>query len=257
VIKIGYRAIPQHGEWAPMRASWVEAEKLGVESLWTWDHFFPLTSPVNGKHFECWTVLAAMAESTQRAEIGALVTCNSYRNPSLLADMARTVDHISNGRLILGIGSGWNRHDYDEYGYEFGTVGSRLRDLERALPVIKDRWTKLNPPPTRRIPILIGGRGEKVTLRLVAEHADAWHAFGPAAEMRRLSGVLEDWCERVGRDPSEIERSTSIRHENIDEIDEIADAGFTHLIASAEGPDYDLGLLHDVLAWRAKRSDPA
>jgi probable F420-dependent oxidoreductase len=237
-----------------MRASWIEAESLGVESLWTWDHFFPLTAPTDGKHFECWTVLAAMGESTQRAEIGALVTCNSYRNPSLLADMARTVDHISNGRLILGIGSGWNRHDYDEYGYEYGTVGSRLRDLDRALPVIKDRWAKLNPPPTRRIPIMIGGRGEKITLRLVAEHADAWHAFGPPAEMRRLSGVLEDWCERVGRDPSEIERSTSIRPENVHEIDELADAGFTHLIASAEGPDYDLSLLHDVLAWREERS---
>jgi probable F420-dependent oxidoreductase len=253
VIRIGYRAIPQHGDYRAMRASWLEAERLGVESLWTWDHFFPLSGDRDGKHFECWTVLAAMAEATERPEIGALVTCNSYRNPNLLADMARTVDHVSGGRLVLGIGSGWAQRDYNEYGYAFGTTPSRLRELERALPVIKERWAKLNPPPTRRIPILIGGRGEKVTLRLVAQHADAWHAFGPAAEMRRLAGVLESWCERVGRDPGEIERSTSIRPENAHELDALVEAGFTHLIVSAEGPDYDLSLLRDVLSWREGR----
>jgi probable F420-dependent oxidoreductase len=240
-----------------MREAWLEAERLGVESLWTWDHFFPLRGDPDGKHFECWTVLAALAEATERAEIGALVTCNSYRNPNLLADMARTVDHISGGRVVLGIGAGWFERDYEEYGYEFGTVGGRLRALDRDLPVIKERWSVLNPPPVRRIPIVVGGRGEKVTLRIAAQHADIWHGFGDVETMRHLNGVLDGWCEKLGRDPTGIERCTSIGATNVDDIDALLEAGITHFVVSADGPDYDLGLLHDVLAWRTSRRQAA
>jgi len=253
VIRIGYRSLPQHGDWRDMRAAWLEAERLGVESLWTWDHFFPLRGDPDGKHFECWTVLAALAEATERAEIGALVTCNSYRNPNLLADMARTVDHISSGRLIFGLGAGWFQRDYDEYGFEFDTVGNRLRALDRDLPIIKDRWQRLNPPPMRQIPICVGGRGEKVTLRITAQHADLWHGFGDVETMRHLNGVLDAWCEKLDRNPAEIERCTSLTAQNVDDIDGLVDAGCTHLVVSADGPDYKLDLLHDVLAWRDSR----
>jgi probable F420-dependent oxidoreductase len=235
-----------------MKRAWIESDALGVDRIYNWDHFFPLSGARNGKHFESLTVQAAMAALTKRAEISSLVICNSYRNPNLLADMARTIDHISGGRFMLGIGSGWFQTDYDEYGYEFGTAGSRLRDLARALPIIKARWERLNPPPLRRIPILIGGGGEKVTLRIVAEHADVWHAFGDAETMKRKSDILDDWCAKVGRDPKEIQRSTTITRLTGEQHDADAflELGFTDFIVSVQGPDWDLAPLERALAWR-------
>ena len=144
-------------------------------------------------------MLAAWAEATSRVEIGALVTCNSYRNPELLADMARTVDHISDGRLILGIGSGWFQRDYDEYGYDFGTAGGRLADLAEALPAYRAAVGRAEPAADAPDPGAHRRGGERKTLRLVAQHADIWHGFGDVETLRRKSGVLDDWCAREGR----------------------------------------------------------
>jgi probable F420-dependent oxidoreductase len=198
-------------------------------------------------------MLGAWAEATSRVEIGALVTCNSYRNPELLADMARTVDHISGGRLILGIGAGWFQRDYDEYGYDFGTAGSRLADLAQALPRIRSRWTKLNPAPTRDIPILVGGGGEKKTLRYTAEHAQIWHSFGDVEVLRRKNAILDGHCRDVGRDPAEIERSIGVQKPPEQVGDALLAAGATLFTVGFGGPRHDMGLLKEWIAWRDDR----
>jgi probable F420-dependent oxidoreductase len=249
-LRIGLQLQPQHADYALIRDTVAAAEDAGVDIVFNWDHFFPLYGEPDGKHFECWTMLGAWAEATSRVEIGALVTCNSYRNPELLADMARTVDHISGGRLILGIGAGWFQRDYDEYGYDFGTAGSRLADLARALPRIRSRWTKLNPPPTRDIPILVGGGGEKKTLRYTAEHAQIWHSFGDVAGLERKTAILDGHCRDVGRDPAEIERSIGVQKPPDQVGDALLAAGATLFTVGFGGPRHDLGLLKEWIAWR-------
>ena len=252
-VRIAVQLQPQHADYSDLRRAVAKAEELGVDIVYNWDHFYPLNGAPEGKHLECWTMLGAWAEATERVELGALVTCNSYRNPELLADMARTVDHISDGRLILGIGAGWFQKDYDAYGYEFGTPGSRLTDLAQALPRIEKRLEKLNPPPTRKIPILIGGGGEKKTLRLVAKHADAWHMFGNLAAFKHKSAVLEGHCAAVGRDPSQITRSIGVNPAHPEIVEALVKAGAGELTVGLSGPDYDMGGLSELLAWRGSQ----
>lgn len=253
-VRIGVQLHPQHADYGQIRDALLRAEDLGVDVAFNWDHFFPLYGEPEGKHFECWTMLGAWAEQTSRIEIGALVTCNSYRNPELLADMARTVDHISGGRLILGIGAGWFEKDYDEYGYEFGTPGTRIADLAQAMPRIRSRWERLNPAPTRDIPVLIGGGGERKTLRIVAEHADVWHSFGGAATLRRKSTILDEHGAAVGRDTARlVERSIEVSAPPAEVADELLDAGATLFTLGLNGPDYDMSLVREWVAWRDAR----
>jgi len=245
-FRVGVQLHPQATTVEEMRAAWKAADALGVDSIWTWDHFYPLYGEPDAAHFEAWSLLAAMAVDTQQARLGLLVGCNSYRNADLLADMARTVDHLSGGRLYLGIGSGWFERDYDEYGYEFGTAVGRLRALGEALPRMKARLAKLNPPPVGSLPILIGGGGEKVTLRLVAEHADAWNTFGPPDTYAHKNAVLDRWCEELGRDPDTIERTVGIGAHEVDDVEAYLDAGATHLIVMTGHP-YDLAPVERLL----------
>ncbi len=249
-IRIGVQLHPQHADYQNLRDAVRAAEDAGVDIVFNWDHFYPLYGEPDGKHFECWTMLAAWAEQTERVEIGALVTCNSYRNPELLADMARTVDHISNGRLILGIGAGWFERDYSEYGYDFGTAGGRLAALGEALPRIETRLGKLHPAPTREIPILIGGGGERKTLKLTAQHASIWHGFGDAATLAHKKTVLDEWCAKVGREPEAIERSAGVDQPPAVVADDLLAAGVTLFTIGTNGPDYDLSLVKEWVAFR-------
>lgn len=253
--KVGVQFHPQHTTWESYKEAVVRAEALGVDSIWNWDHFYPLYGEPDGAHFECYSLLAATAVLTSRAHFGAMVTCNSYRNPNLLADMARTIDHISGGRFILGIGSGWFQRDYEEYGYEFGTAGKRLDYLGETLPLILARWGKLNPPPVNGvIPILIGGGGEKKTLRLTAQYADMWNLIAPPAEFARKNGILDEWCEKLGRDPKSIERTVVITDMKLlDRLNDFVPAGATHIILGL-GEHWDFNAVEKVLAWRQENA---
>jgi probable F420-dependent oxidoreductase len=246
-FKVGVQLQPQHCTIDELRSAWEAADALGVDTIFTWDHFFPLYGSADGSHFEGWSLLAAMAVTTQQARFGMLVTCNSYRNPELLADMARTVDQLSGGRLILGLGAGWFERDYAEYGYDFGTAPARLRALRDALPRIEARLGKLNPGAAGDLPVLIGGGGEKVTLKLVAKHAAMWNSFGPPETFARKSAILDEHCASIGRDPSEIERTAMIGAD--DDVDAWLDAGAQHLIIGIQTP-FDLDPIRRLLDLR-------
>ncbi len=251
-MKVGVQIHPQNTTMAALRAGWQGVDALGVDSLWTWDHFFP---PLYGRpdetHFEGWQILAAMAVTTTNvAQIGMLVTGGGYRNPDLLADMARTLDHLSGGRAVLGIGSGWMDKDEVEYGYPARTPAQRLDALAEALPRIRGRLGRLRPGPMGPLPILIGGNGERRTLRLVAQYADMWNGYGDAETIRAKNDVIDRWCTEVGRDPREIERTAWIDRADPDLMRSLVDAGADHLILGLRAP-YDLREVERLVAARA------
>jgi F420-dependent oxidoreductase-like protein len=196
----------------------VEAERAGFDALWLFDHFHTVPAPQQESVFECWTSMAALARDTSTIRLGQMVTCNSYRPPSLLTKMASCVDVLSHGRLILGIGAGWYEHEYLAYGYDYPDTPDRLRMLREALQVIKAMWMEQEatlegrfyrvrgainePKPLQKPhpPIWIGGAGEKVTLKLVAQYGDACNVGGDVATVRHKLDVLREHCDTVGRD---------------------------------------------------------
>ncbi len=203
-----------------------EAETLGYDSIWLFDHFHTVPTPTQEVTFECWTSTAALARDTKRVRIGQMVTCNGYRNPALLAKMASTVDTLSHGRLNLGIGAGWYEHEFLAYGYDFPDGPTRLRQLREAVQVILAMWTKdeavfegkyyqvrgaINQPKgvqKPHIPLLIGGGGEKVTLKIVAEYGDACNIGHLDNEgLEHKFTVLKKHCDEVGRDYNTLKRT--------------------------------------------------
>jgi probable F420-dependent oxidoreductase len=250
---------PDYRTW---RQAVLHAEELGADAIFGYDHFHkPFVQIVDGKpqleddqpdvnNFEGWTALASWGEITHRADIGLLVTGIPYRNPELVADMARTVDHISGGRLVLGLGAGWYPKDFMVYGYEYGSVRSRMDNFEDALARIKHRLAHLTPAPLRNIPILIGGGGEKRTIPVAAQYADIWHSFEPIDEFRRKDDLLRRIATDAGRDEAQIERAMAWTDAR--DADAFVDAGVT-LFTTEIHPDssgYDFGELTSMLAWR-------
>ncbi len=255
-IAVGAQIRPNHSSWAAMRDAWAEADSLGADSLWVFDHFYPIDGDPDGSSFECWTTLAAMSQATVHSRIGTLVSCYGYRNPDLLADMARTVDHASAGRLILGLGAGWLERDYREYGYPMPSGPTRIRELEAAIVRLKQRLERLDPPPIGPLPLLIGGLGEKLTMAVCARHGDLWNGWGAPAEIARLNAVLDGHCERAGRSPAEIERTVALFEPASDgAYDDYADAGADHLILVRNGPEYRIDELAGLVEWRDARVD--
>jgi F420-dependent oxidoreductase-like protein len=260
--RLGIKHSPQNTTLDDLRAVWRVADEAGFDHLWGFDHFNPIFSDVSGPILEGWTLLAAMAEATERARIGLMVTGNTYRHPGVLAKMAVTVDHLSGGRLEFGLGAAWAEIEHTMLGLPFYTVGQRIRRLGEACAVIRALWTSdepvdfdgryykltgaiANPKPVQRPypPIWIGGSGEKLTLRVVAEHADVWNVAGHLEDVVRKSRILDEHCAAVGRDPGEIRRSIQVFFNRDDPavtreaLEEYMAAGFTENVVVVSAPD--------------------
>lgn len=226
-MRVGALVWSQHTDWDALMRAGTQIEAAGFDHLWSWDHLLPIAGSPAGPIFEPFMTLAGWASVTRRVALGPMVAANTFRNPALLAKMATTLDHMSGGRAVLGLGAGWFEAEHRAYGLELGTVGDRLDRLDEAASVIRDlldgkpataagrhyavRELRNDPPPLqRRLPLLIGGAGERKTLATVARYADIWNVGGDAAELRHKDAVLREWCERVGRDAADIERSTGV-----------------------------------------------
>jgi F420-dependent oxidoreductase-like protein len=227
-VRFGIQTGQQGVEWKQLLDLWQKAERWGYDSMWLFDHFYPIFVDPQGPCFEGWTALSALAQATRRVRVGHLVNGNTYRNPCVLAKMAATLDHVSGGRLNLGIGSGWFELEHRSFGIDFKSVPERLRALDEACRILRGMFTREKttlhgshyqvadamclPAPLQKPhpPILIGGTGKRILLKLVAEHADMWNASASAERMAELIGVLRRHGDAVGRDTEEIEKTVLI-----------------------------------------------
>ena len=281
-VRFGVQPRPEHVAWADMERVWQEADALGLDSVFAFDHLMPIDGKP-GPCFEGWTSLAALAARTERIRVGLLVTCNTYRNPALVAKMAATVDHATRGRLILGLGAGWYEAEHRAYGFEFYTPGGRARRLVEAVRLIKMLFTQdrstfdgkyyhladapFEPKPVQRPhpPILIGGMGPRVIQPLVAREADVWNFFvrggDAAAQARAAIERMDGLCREAGRDPAAVEKSVNVQPEQVAgkpakevraSLQKLVDAGVGHFVLSLPAP-YDRAVLR---TW-AKEVAPA
>ena len=228
-VKIGALCWNQYTEWPRLLAAGIRADDLGYDSLWTWDHLYPIVGDSHGPNYEGWLTITAWAQATTQVRIGLMVSANTFREPTLSAKLATTLDHISGGRAILGIGGAWFEEEHEAFGLDFGSgFPERLRWLGEAVPIMRGmldgtepsatgtgRYTakavrNLPGPVQDHLPICIGGGGEKVTLKLVARYADMNNVGGGIENVRRKEQILLQHCETVGRDPAEIERTSNI-----------------------------------------------
>jgi len=272
-LRLGALCWNQYADWPSLLAAGRRVDELGYDTLWTWDHLYPIVGSSRGPIHEGWLTLAAWAQATERVRIGLMVGANTFREPTLTAKMATTLDHISGGRAILGIGGAWFEEEHVAYGLEFGDgFPERLRWLGEALPLMRGmlrgerptasgpryraRAVRNEPPPIQeRLPIVIGGGGEQVTLKLVAKYADANNVGGGLEKVRRKEEVLLRHCETVGRDPSEIERTTGLGvvviRDSREEARRVAKAIFEHNGRAKPWEDQPIGTPEDVAAFIA------
>lgn len=230
-LRFGIKTSPQHTTYEDILRVWQEADTLPpLEHAWVSDHFAPMGADRTGPRFESWTLLAALAARTERLRLGVMVTGNTYRHPAVLANIGATLDVISHGRLDMGLGAGWNEPEHMAYGIPLPPTGDRIRAMGEACEVILRMWTeeapdfdgryyqlrgaRCEPKPLQRPhpPLVIGGGGEKLTLRMVARYADIWNMDGGSVEeFAAKSAILDQHCAAVGRDPAAIERSIQVR----------------------------------------------
>jgi F420-dependent oxidoreductase-like protein len=269
--RFGVQTHPQHVAYADIVRVWEDADELGLDTAFVFDHFVPIRSDPSGPCLEGWTLVSALAAKTKRVRPGVLVTGNTYRHPAVLAKMAATVDQVSGGRLILGMGAGWFELEHTAYGIPFHTAGGRARRLVEAVEVVKRLFTQdqtsfagkyyqlkdapFLPKGVQRPypPILIGGMGPKVVQPLAARHADIWHFFAPedVDETRRTIARFDDLVRQAGREPAAVEKAISLRPDELTgkeakavraRIAALAEAGVGHFILSLS-PPFDRDLL--------------